>query len=93
MSQELATLETLRQAAGKHVAELEKELDAQTEPQTLANRAKSVASLRALVKTIEEIADLEKRFKRPRGDADQLGIDDKQRQDLAKRIEALRCRD
>lgn len=92
MSQELATLETLRKAARKHVVEFEQDLNGQTDQHSLSDRAKSVASLRTLVKIIEEIAELEERFKRSGEIASEQEFNGKQRRGLAKRIEALRRR-
>lgn len=93
----LETLATLRLVAQQHVAELEQELALaqQTDPLTprsSSERERSVRSLRTLLKIIEEISELEIRFKNADSKNNRNELDDKQRQDLARRIKALRHR-
>ncbi len=93
MNNELATLQKLRAIAQQYVSDFEKEVRAPSSASLSADREKSVRSLRNLLKIIEEIAELEERFKRTGSDGDKKEIDDKQRCELARRIEALRSPD
>ncbi len=93
MDNELATLQKLRVIAQQYVSDFEKDVRAPSSENLSADREKSVRSLRNLLKIIEEIAELEERFKRTGSDGDTKEIDDKQRRELARRIEAIRSRD
>ena len=89
----LQTLEKLRNIARQYVADLEDELAGQTScssGQSSGDREKSVRSLRMLLKIIEEIVELENRFIPALDEDSRKEIDHKQRQDLARRIKALR---
>lgn len=86
-------MEVLRQAVKNYATDIEADLNNQIDDRPLSERVKNVALLQTLVKTIEDIAKIEERFNRAREHANVQELDGKQRQDLAKRIEALRRRD
>jgi len=96
----LATLKRLRKIARQYVRELENEnkridsdaVKGNQVAHSAAERERSVRSLRTLLKIIEEIADLEARFKSIAGKTGRKEIDHKQREELARRIKALRCK-
>jgi len=89
---ELATLEKLRLIVRQHVSEMERDLRVSAGKWTMADREKAGRLMRTLLKSIEEIAELEKHFKKTDSSPDDKEIDSKQRRDLARRIQALRRR-
>ena len=92
----LETLVKLRRIARQYVSDLEGELSKPSAGNAIASsssdRERSVRSLRTLLKIIEEIVELENRFTPVADEDSRKEIDIKQRQDLARRIKALRAR-
>ena len=94
----LKTLGRIRKISRQYVSELDDELrnsseldSSKTTPvKSASERERSIRSLRTLLKIIEEIAELETRFKPSRGKSNRKEIDSKQRLDLARRIKVLR---
>jgi len=93
----LETLVKLRKIARQYVSDLEDELNTKPDrgatAQSSSDRERSVRSLRTLLKIIEEIVELENRFAPAVDEDNRKDIDNKQRQDLARRIKALKTRD
>ncbi len=92
MNSELATLEKLRVIARQYVSEIERDLRVVAGKRTSADREKEVRSLRTLLKIIEEIAELEERLTKTDDKVGGQEMNAKQRDDLARRIKAIRRR-
>jgi len=88
----LETLASLRKIARQYVSDLENEINRKDDISS-SDRERSVRSLRTLLKIIEDIVELENRFIPSADEGNRKEIDSKQRQELARRIKALRTRD
>ncbi len=91
-SSSLQTLIKMRKVAQYFVSELDDELNSQQDDRSSSERERGIRSLRMLLKVTEDITRLEDHFAKISAGEDKKEIDSKQRQNLARRIQALRGR-